>query len=135
MNHAPPAVLAVAAVIVALLAWVVLSVATGLIFHLMPAAPALAAILGYRWADGDVRLPWSTTAALGAIGVAGAIVGSVLVRSFGGLLDEPALVVGAIAAGLTLALFLARRPAGLAKRARPTSRHSDDQHEQRENQT
>ena len=135
MNHARPVVLAVAAVIVALLAWVVLSVATGLIFHLLPAAPILAAMLAYRWASDDERLPWSAATAFGAIGVLAAIAGSVLVRAYGGLLDEPALVVGAIAAGLTLALFLARRPAELAKGSGPISRHPDDQHDHRENRT
>ncbi|MEO8468857.1 MAG: hypothetical protein ABI573_04230 [Chloroflexota bacterium] len=132
MSRPRPVVLAGTVVLVALVAWVVLSIATGLIFHLMPAAPVVGAILGYRWADGDVRLPWSTTAALAAIGVAAAIVGSVLVRSFGGLLDDPVLLLGAIAVGLVLALFLARRPTQTLRGTASLTRHLNHQTDQRE---
>lgn len=116
MTSVRAASFAAAAIIGAVIVWVALSGMTGLIFHLMPAAPALAGAFAYRWARPEASIPQSTTLALAAAGIAAGVIGAEVVRATGGLLDEPLAVVAAIGAGSVIGPLLARRRSGKAER-------------------
>ncbi len=120
--HRPRAVLAggwLAATAVAVL-WIVLSLRTRLIFHLMPAAPSLGAAFTFRWRTGagpgnpqDAAPPRDVLALLAGALIITMAAGLVLARA-GHFLDGELLVAavalaGAVMSGLWLRGTFARR--------------------------
>lgn len=89
--------------------WIVLSMRTRLIFHLMPATPSLGAALTFRWRTGagraNPRVPAQPREVLAVL--AGALIittatALVLARA-GHFLDRPLLVAAIALAGAALA--------------------------------
>ncbi|HEX9549744.1 MAG TPA: hypothetical protein VF971_01475 [Candidatus Limnocylindrales bacterium] len=120
-----PTGLALASSVAAALAWFALASATGLIFHVMPAAPTLAAAYVVRWAVDrpPSRARRSAILALGA-SIAAAMS---LILGFGGRpLDEPPLTVLAILGGVVIGAWL-MRPGG-SDGARATTDPTDVRH-------
>ncbi len=106
LQSMPASLLAAAAAITAVLLWIVLALATGLIYHLMPAAPPLAAGVVLRWTGasltarhrvGDIALA-SAISIAAAIGLAGG----------GHPLDAPWATVLSVVAGAGIAVYLLR---------------------------
>ncbi|CAN5488715.1 hypothetical protein BH20CHL7_BH20CHL7_09840 [soil metagenome] len=92
--------------------WFVLSVATGLIFHFMPAAPILAAVWTRRAYGPGAPIPWPSLWAHVAGGlVVAAVAGAAIVR-VGAPLDGALLVGAVLVVGTGLAIWLGRRSAG-----------------------
>lgn len=79
--------------------WVGLALATGLIFHLMPVAPALAAAAAYRAVRPAGRPSPGTQALVLVPALALSCAAAMLLARAGSPLDAPALTVAAIAAG------------------------------------
>lgn len=89
--------------------WIVLSVRTRLIFHLMPAAPSLASAVTFRWRTGGGRAhprvppqPREMLALLVGALVITTATALILARS-GHFLDRPLLVAAIALAGATIA--------------------------------
>jgi hypothetical protein len=104
----PAAALAAAA---ATIAWLVLALATGLIFHFMPAAPFLAGAWAHRARSDGARAPGLDTTA--ALLVAGALaaVGIAALVAMSRPLDDPPVTAAAAAGGALLAAAWLRWPA------------------------
>ena len=100
--------LAGAAMVAAAALWYGLSIATGLIFHFMPGAPALAGAWVFRTA---ARRPasWPEAALLAAGAALASLFGSIAIPSGGGSLDAPLLVAAAFVGGLAIAALVLRR--------------------------
>ncbi len=106
------AVVTSAAVLGAGALWFALSVATGLIFHFMPAAPILVAVWIRRAYGPDASIPWPSlwghiAGGLVVAGVAGAAIARV-----GASLDSEWLVGAVLVVGTGLAIWLGRRRGG-----------------------
>ena len=89
--------------------WIVLSMRTRLIFHLMPAAPSLGAALTFRWRTGAARAnpqvaaqPREVLAVLAGALIITTATALVLARA-GHVLDRPLLVAAIALAGGALA--------------------------------
>lgn len=99
------------------LVWFVLSVATGLIFHVLPGATFLAAGWVFRQTAIGRRATGAEVAVLftGAASTTGA--GLVAVSQAGGALAAPIEIAAVIVAGALIGLYWLRRPgAGMAGR-------------------
>ena len=92
--------------------WFALSVASGLIFHFMPAAPILAAVWVRRVYGPDAPIPWPSlwTHVAGGLVVA-AVAGGAIAR-VGASLDGELLVGAVLVVGTGLAIWLGRRRGG-----------------------
>lgn len=92
------------------LPWLGLSVATGLVYHLMPGATFLAAAWAYRATGGSRPAPWRDVivALVGSAGVTAG--GLLLIPAAGGAIAGPAeLIVVTLGGALAAAAWL-RRP-------------------------
>lgn len=104
-----PALVAALAAAAAVGVWFGLSIWTGLIFHLMPAAPPLAAAWAWRRsAPGGV--PGAAVLIPVGIGIVSAVAGARAVQAAGGALDAPGWILVAGLGGVVLAIRVARRP-------------------------
>ncbi len=89
--------------------WIVLSLRTRLIFHLMPAAPSLGAALTFRWRTGSERAnpPGRAQLGEGLALLAGALIfttaGALVLARAGQFLDRPLLVAAIALAGAAIA--------------------------------
>ena len=92
--------------------WFVLSVATGLIFHFMPAAPILAAVWTRRVYGPAAPIPWPSLWALVAGGLVVAVVAGAAIASVGASLDSEWLVGAVLVVGIGLAIWVGRHRAG-----------------------
>jgi len=92
--------------------WLALSVATGLIFHFMPAAPILAAVWTRRAFGPDAPIPWPALWAHIAGGLAVAAVAGAAIVRLGASLDGELLIGAVLAIGTGLAIWLGRRRGG-----------------------
>lgn len=92
--------------------WFALSVATGLIFHFMPAAPILAAVWVRRMYGPDTPVPWPSLWAHIAGGLVVGVVAGAAIVSVGASLDSEWLVGAVLVVGIGLAIWLGRRRAG-----------------------
>lgn len=103
--------LAIAGVLAAGVAWLLLAIATGLIFHLMPAGPPLLGAFLLR--RGDLR-SWAEV--VGVIG-AGAVVSlavALALSRLGQPLDDPQWTIGLLGIGAAIGLAIARWPSPAA---------------------
>ena len=89
--------------------WFALSVATGLIFHFMPAAPILAAVWIRRAYGPDAPIPWPSLWAHVAGGLVVAAVAGGAIARVGASLDSELLVGAVLVVGTGLAIWLGRR--------------------------
>jgi hypothetical protein len=103
------ALVAVAASIAVGAAWIGLSIATGLIFHFMPAAPMLVAVWVRRALGTRMALSWSTIAPLVMVGLVVTLVAVLAIVQAGGAVDEAwqVALVSVVGAGITV--WLGRR--------------------------
>ncbi len=108
----PVAVVTAAAALGAGALWFALSVATGLIFHFMPAAPIVAAVWVRRAYGPDAPVPWPSLWAHIAGGLVVAVTAGAAIAGVGGSLDSEWLVGIVIGIGFGLAIWLGRRRAG-----------------------
>lgn len=108
----PVAVVTAAAALGAGALWFALSIATGLIFHFMPAAPILAAVWVLRAYGPDAPVPWPSLWAHIAGGLLVAVVAGAAIASVGASLDSEWLVGAVLVIGIGLSVWLARRGAG-----------------------
>lgn len=103
---------AIAGVVAAGGAWLLLAIATGLIFHLMPAGPPLLGAFLLR--RGQLRSWAGVVAVIGA----GAVVSLAVALALGRLglpLDDPQWTVGMLGIGAGLGTMLARWPSPAAR--------------------
>ncbi len=108
----PVAVVTAAAALGAGALWFALSVATGLIFHFMPAAPILAAVWVRRAYGPDAPVPWPSLWAHIAGGLVVAVTAGAAIAGVGASLDSEWLVGIVVGIGFGLAIWLGRRRAG-----------------------
>jgi len=92
--------------------WFALSVATGLIFHFMPAAPILVAVWIRRALGPNAPVPWPSLWAHIAGGLVVAVVAGAAIASVGASLDSEWLVGAVLVIGTGLSVWLGRRGAG-----------------------
>ena len=92
--------------------WFALSVATGLIFHFMPAAPILAAVWIRRAYGPDAPIPWPSLWSHIAGGLVVAVVAGAVIASVGASLDSEWQVGAVLVVGTGLAIWLGRRRGG-----------------------
>ncbi len=112
-RHGPwPVALVTAAALGAGALWFALSVATGLIFHFMPAAPILVAVWIRRALGPDTPVPWPSLWAHIAGGLVVAVVAGAAIASVGASLDSEWLVGAVLVIGTGLSVWLGRRGAG-----------------------
>lgn len=103
--------LAIAGVVVAGVVWLLLAIATGLIFHLMPAGPSLLGGLLLR--RGRRRSFREVVAVIGTGAVVSLAVALALSR-LGQPLDDPHWTIGLLGIGTALGLAIARCPSAVA---------------------
>lgn len=103
---------AIAGVVAAGVAWLVLALATGLIFHLMPAGPPLLGAFLLR--RGQLRSLQEVVAVIGAGAVVSLAVALALSR-LGQPLDDPQWTVGLLGIGAAIGLAIARWPSPAAR--------------------
>ncbi|MEX1171659.1 MAG: hypothetical protein WEG56_03495 [Chloroflexota bacterium] len=103
------AVVTSAAVLGAGALWFVLSVATGLIYHFMPAGPILVAVWIRRAYGQDAPIPWPSLWAHVAGGLVVAAVAGAAIARVGAPLDGEPLVGAVLVVGTGLAIWLGRR--------------------------
>ena len=108
----PVALVTAAAALGAGALWFALSVATGLIFHFMPAAPILVAVWIRRALGPNTPVPWPSLWAHIAGGLVVAVVAGAAIASVGALLDSEWLVGAVLVIGTGLSIWLGRRGAG-----------------------
>jgi len=112
-RHGPwPVALVTAAALGAGALWFALSVATGLIFHFMPAAPILVAVWIRRALGPNTPVPWPSLWAHIAGGLVVAVVAGAAIASVGASLDSEWLVGAVLVIGTGLSVWLGRRGAG-----------------------
>lgn len=92
--------------------WFALSVATGLIFHFMPAAPILVAVWIRRALGPNTPVPWPSLWAHIAGGLVVAVVAGAAIASVGASLDSEWLVGAVLVIGTGISVWLGRRGAG-----------------------
>jgi len=92
--------------------WFALSVATGLTFHFMPAAPILVAVWIRRALGPNTPVPWPSLWAHIAGGLVVAVVAGAAIASVGASLDSEWLVGAVLVIGTGLSVWLGRRGAG-----------------------
>ena len=103
---------ATAGVVAAGVAWLVLAIATGLIFHLMPAGPPLLGAFLLR--RGQLRSFAEVVAVIGAGAVVSLAVALALSR-LGQPLDDPQWTIGLLGIGAAIGLAIARWPSAAAR--------------------
>ena len=108
----PVAAVTAAAALGAGALWFELSVATGLIFHFMPAAPILAAVWVRRVYGPDTPVPWPSLWAHIAGGLVVAVTAGAAIASVGASLDSEWLVGTVLVIGTGLSVWLGRRRPG-----------------------
>ena len=108
----PVALVTAAAALGAGALWFALSVATGLIFHFMPAAPILVAVWIRRVLGPNTPVPWPSLWAHIAGGLVVAVVAGAAIASVGASLDSEWLVGAVLVIGTGLSVWLGRRGAG-----------------------
>ncbi len=108
----PVALVTAAAALGAGAVWFALSVATGLIFHFMPAAPIVVAVWIRRALGPNAPVPWPSLWALVAGGLVVAVVAGAAIASIGASLDSEWLVGAVLVIGTGLSVWLGRRRAG-----------------------
>jgi len=112
-RHGPwPVALVAAAALGAGGLWFALSVATGLIFHFMPAAPILVAVWIRRALGPNTPIPWPSLWAHIAGGLVVAVVAGAAIAAVGASLDSEWLVGAVLVIGTGLSVWLGRRGAG-----------------------
>lgn len=104
-------VVTTAAVLGAGALWFALSLATGLIFHFMPAAPILVAVWIRRALVPDTPIPWPSLWSHIAGGLVVAVVAGAAIASVGASLDSEWQVGAVLVVGTGLAIWLGRRGA------------------------
>ncbi len=92
--------------------WFALSLATGLVFHFMPAAPILVAVWIRRALGPNTPVPWPSLWAHIAGGLVVAVVAGAAIASVGASLDSEWLVGAVLVIGTGLSVWLGRRGAG-----------------------
>ena len=92
--------------------WFALSVATGLIFHFMPAAPILAVVWVRRAYGPDAPVAWPSLWAHIAGGLAVTVIAGAAIAGVGASLDSEWLVGVVVVVGTVLAIWVGRRGAG-----------------------
>jgi len=92
--------------------WFALSLATGLVFHFMPAAPILVAVWIRRALGPNTPVGWPSLWAHIAGGLVVAVVAGAAIASVGALLDSEWLVGAVLVIGTGLSVWLGRRGAG-----------------------
>ncbi|TFG68727.1 MAG: hypothetical protein E4H24_02805 [Thermomicrobiales bacterium] len=92
--------------------WLALSIATGLIFHLMPAAPMVVAVWVRRAVDTDAPMSWSSLVAHIAGGLIVVVVVATALTARGAPDDAEWLTGLVILIGVALATWLGRRVPG-----------------------
>ena len=108
----PVALVTAAAALGAGKLWFAHSVATGLIFHFMPAAPILAAVWVRRAYGPDAPVPWPSLWAHIAGGLVVAVTAGAAIAGVGASLDSEWLVGIVVGIGTGLSVWLGRRGAG-----------------------
>ena len=108
----PVALVTAAAALGAGALWFALSVATGLIFHFMPAAPILVAVWIRRVLGPNTPVPWPSLWAHIAGGLVVAVVAGAAIAAVGASLDSEWLVGAVLVIGTGLSVWLGRRGAG-----------------------
>jgi|GEM_PF-2560355 len=108
----PVAVVTAAAALGAGALWFALSIATGLIFHFMPAAPILAAVWVLRAYGPDAPVPWPSLWAHIAGGLVVTVIAGAAIVGVGASLDSEWQVGAVLVIGIGLAIWLGRRRAG-----------------------
>jgi len=108
----PVAVVTAAAALGAGSLWFALSIATGLIFHFMPAAPILAAVWVLRAYGPDAPVPWPSLWVHIAGGLVVTVTAGAAIVGVGASLDSEWLVGAVLVIGIGLAIWLGRRGAG-----------------------
>ncbi len=103
---------AIAGVIAVGVAWLLLALATGLIFHLMPAGPPL--LGGFLLLRGHVRSFREVVGVIGTGGVVSLAVALALSR-LGQPLDDPQWTIGLLGIGAAIGLAIARWPSPAAR--------------------
>jgi len=103
---------AIAGAVAAGVAWLVLALATGLIFHLMPAGPPL--LGGFLLRRGQLRAFREAVAVIGAGAVVSLAVALALSR-LGQPLDDPQWTIGLLGIGAAIGLAIARWPSPAAR--------------------
>ncbi|MDQ3689469.1 MAG: hypothetical protein M3406_05435 [Chloroflexota bacterium] len=103
--------LAIGGVVAAGVAWLLLALATGLIFHLMPAGPPLLGAFLLR--RGQLRSFAEVVAAIGAGAVVSLAVALALSR-LGQPLDDPQWTIGLLGFGAAIGIAIARWPSPVA---------------------
>ncbi|MEK6720965.1 MAG: hypothetical protein AABZ33_09900 [Chloroflexota bacterium] len=113
-RHRPRAVAVVtsAAALGAGALWFTMSVATGLIFHFMPAAPIVAAVWVHRAYGPDAPIPWPSLWAHIAGGLVVAAIAGAAIARVGASLDGELLVGAVLVVGTGLAIWVGRRRGG-----------------------
>ncbi len=108
----PVAVVTAAAALGAGALWFALSIATGLIFHFMPAAPILVAVWTRRALGQNAPVPWPSLWAHIAGGLVVAVTAGAAIAGVGASLDSEWLVGAVLVIGTGLSVWLGRRGAG-----------------------
>jgi small-conductance mechanosensitive channel len=98
---------AIAGVIAAGVAWLLLAVATGLVFHLMPAGPPLLGAFLLR--RGQLR-SWTEIVAVIGAGAVVSLAVALALSQLGLPLDDPEWTIGLLGIGAGLGTKLARWP-------------------------
>lgn len=106
LRSLPWPIRALTAAAAASLIWIVLAFATGLIYHLMPAGPPLAAAGAVGWAT--ERVSWRARLGSTAIGLGASLATALLLSIAGRPLDVPTLTILPAIVGSLLALALLR---------------------------
>ena len=100
---------AIAGVVAAGVAWLLLAIATGLIFHLMP--PLLGAFLLRR---GQLR-SWTEVAAVIGAGAVVSMAVALALSRLGQPMDDPQWTIGLLGIGAAIGLAIARWPSPAAR--------------------
>ncbi len=103
---------AIAGVVAAGGAWLLLAIATGLIFHLMPAGPPL--LGGFLLRRGQLR-SWTEVAAVIGAGAVVSLAVALALSRLGQPLDDPQWTVGLLGIGAAIGLAIARWPSAAAR--------------------
>ncbi len=98
------------------IAWYVLSMATGLIFHFMPGAPVVAAAFVFRHVIGSRRGTIPEVVAIVTGGLAVVSAGLLAIRAGGGSLDAPGIVGVVVVVAVGAAAIWLRRTGPVASR-------------------
>ncbi len=98
---------AIAGVVAAGVAWLLLAIATGLIFHLMPAGPPLLGAFLLR--RGQLR-SWTEVAAVIGAGAVVSMAVALALSRLGHPLDDPQWTIGLLGIGAAIGLAIARWP-------------------------